>query len=219
MIYTIKNISFPSNTYILSEDRDKSCIIIDPGIDYHLTENIIFQNALNPLAIICTHGHFDHIANVSFFKDRYKIPFYIHHNDIKTVNRANFFLNFLKINFLIKTPVPDFILKEKNNILNIGLFKFEIKNLPGHSPGSCIIKWGNNLFTGDIIYKKGLGLNSFPDENKIFLKESINEILESYHHENMVYPGHGEYDTLDAIKKNNKELIYFLQSENNIYGN
>ena len=54
--------------------------------------------------------------------------------------------------------------------LRIGRFDLVIYNFPGHTEGSCIIKWEGNLFSGDIIYKKGLGLDSFPGENKVKLK-------------------------------------------------
>lgn len=214
MIYTIKNTSFPSNTYIVACPSNNGCIIIDPGIDYLLAEKIIEKDKLVPVAILCTHGHFDHIANVSFFKEKYDVPFYIHSNDKKTIKSANFFLKFLKINFTINTPMPDVLWHGKGTILALPNFDLEIKNMPGHSPGSCIIKWGNNLFTGDIFYKKGLGFNSFPDENKKILKTSIKEIFGLYDHGIMIYPGHGDAELLGTIIKNNKELAYFLTESN-----
>lgn len=211
MIYTIKNTAFNSNTYLLSDDEHGDCIIIDPGINLELAESCIAAHNIKPIAIICTHGHFDHIANVSFFKERYNIPFYVHEKDLRALKSANFFLKVTGINFIIKTPVPDVVLKDEITHLKIGPFNAEVRNFPGHSPGSCIIKIGDSLFSGDILYKKGLGFNRFPDENPVLLRNSITTIFSYYSPGHMVYPGHGSAETLGLILKNNNELVEFLK--------
>ena len=214
-IITIRNEVFPSNTYFLKSKNNNSCIIIDPGLDISLIDKKIAELSLIPVAIISTHGHFDHIGGVSFFKNKFKIPFYLHEADLKLSRSVNFYLKVAHIALQIETPKPDYIFKMQTEHINIEDFNLTIHHFPGHSPGSCVIKYVNYLFSGDIIYKKGLGFNNFPGENKLLLKESILEMFRLFIADSLVLPGHGEAEYLEKIKHNNQDLINFLSSNNN----
>ncbi len=210
-IYLIRNKKiFSSNTYIIKNKINVECIIIDPGFDIDLINKDIADNNLKPVAIISTHGHFDHIASVSFLKNKFKIPFYIHSSDLKILKSANFYLKIAGINHKIEIPIPDRLLKGKIEEIIINNFDLKIYNFPGHSLGSCIIQHENNLFTGDIVYKNGLGKGSVPMENTELLKQSILKIFNVFLDENLVLPGHGRPEYLGIIKENNSELKDFL---------
>jgi hydroxyacylglutathione hydrolase len=209
-IFCVKNLLFPSNTYVLKSKLDNNCIIIDPGLSPELINEKIKSLNLKPLAIICTHGHFDHIASVHFFKEQYGIPFYLHEADLKLSQSANFYLKLTKIDAKITTLQPDFLFRGQSQHLAIQDFHFNVFNFPGHSPGSCIFQLDNYLFSGDIIYKYGLGFNNFPGENKNILKVSILEIFNCFPENSIILPGHGEKDTLQNIKNLNTELKNFV---------
>ena len=85
-----------------------------------------------------------------------------------------------------------------------------MENFPGHTAGSCVINFQKYLFTGDLIYKSGLGFNNFPGENKNQLKSSILELFNSYPSDFLALPGHGQPETLQNIKTHNLELKNFL---------
>ena len=70
MVYRIINSLFKSNTYLIKDDNNY-CIIIDPGLDHERISKSIDFFHLKPIAIMCTHGHFDHIASVSYLKKVY----------------------------------------------------------------------------------------------------------------------------------------------------
>ena len=209
-IFIVRNKSFPSNTYLLKNKINNNCIIIDPGLDENLIDEQIFNLNLQPIAILSTHGHFDHIGSVSYFKQKYKIPFYLHEADLKMSQSANFFLKMGRFNFKIETPIPDFLFKKSIEKISIDTFDLDIYNLPGHSPGSCVIKSDNYLFTGDIIYKNGLGAGSIPKEDKLLLKQSILVFFDTFDDVDLVLPGHGESEFLLNIKNNNLDLKNFL---------
>ncbi len=209
-LYTVRNEIFSSNSYILKEKHSNFCLLIDPGLDTKAIDNKLTQLNLKPIGILATHGHFDHIGSVSFFKNKFKIPFYMHEADLKISQSANFFLKIARINHKIETPKPDVLFNEKKKIINIGQFELCIYNYPGHSEGSCIIQIKTLLFSGDIIYKKGLGFNNFPGEDKVKLKHSVQEIFENFSDYSLVLPGHGDSEYLINIKNNNQDLINFL---------
>lgn len=217
-IYLIRNKKiFSSNTYIFKNKVNDECIIIDPGFDLELIEKGIQEHKLKPVAVVSTHGHFDHIGSAAFFKNKYCIPFYLHEGDMKISQSANFYLKVAQLNHKIETPTPDFLFKGDLNRVTINGIDLEVYNLPGHSPGSCIVKIENNLFSGDILYKNGLGAGSVPKENTALLKQSILKIFDIFVDEDLVLPGHGASEYIGAIKNNNTDLKNFLfeNNENN----
>ena len=208
-IIIIKNRNFPSNTYLI-KDNTKKCIVIDPGLDSQIIADTIDSYSLTPLAILSTHGHFDHIGGVSFLKNKYNIPFYIHAEEIKNIKMANFLLKLSKLNIIIDLPTPDFLICNNNEVVSVENFELSIYKYPGHSCGSCIFQYKQYLFTGDIIYKNGLGINNSYGEDTIQLKSSLIDIINKFDDNCVIYPGHGSFDLLKNIKKSNKELASFI---------
>ncbi len=186
--------------------------MIDPGLDAERLLTEIKSSGLNPLAVLSTHGHFDHIGSAANLQREFNIPFYLHQDDYKLSQSANFFLQLARISHKIKTPQPDIIFKNVLEKIQIASFKIEVHQLPGHSPGSCVFKYNNYLFTGDIIYKNGLGPESIPKEDKVLLKSTIQRIFAKFPDDSLVLPGHGPSDTLGNIKNNNLELSLFVNN-------
>jgi hydroxyacylglutathione hydrolase len=209
-IKLVENGIFQSNTYLLVNSSDNICIIFDPGLDYQSILKEVRNLHLRPVAIFSTHGHFDHIGSAANFQQEYGIPFYLHALDVKMAQSANFFLMAAKLKHTIITPTPDFTLKDDRGKVVVGSFAIEYYNFPGHSNGSCVYKVDNYLFTGDIIYKRGLGLESMPRENKTLLKESIQKMFLQFPDDCLVLPGHGSSEYLGEIKTNNLALKNFI---------
>jgi len=209
-ITVVENGIFQSNTYLLTNASDSTCVIFDPGLDFEAIDAEIRRLNLQPIAIFSTHGHFDHIGSAANFQSEYDIPFYLHELDIKMARSANFFLHIAKLNHTIITPTPDIVLKGDRGDVVVGRFNIQYYNLPGHSNGSCVFKVQNNLFTGDIIYRRGLGLESMPRENKDLLKESIKKMYLLFSDDDLVFPGHGSSEYIGRIKSSNLALKDFI---------
>ena len=209
-IDTVLNSIFPSNTYIITDVTKGESLIIDPGLDTIAIHTKIAQLSLNPVGIVATHGHFDHIGSVSDLKDTFQIPYFLHEADLKISKSANFYLKMVRLQHKIVTPIPDMLIKGLEQQVEIGSFSFNCYNFPGHTDGSCLLQFGDIIFSGDLIYKRGLGFNHFPGENKDKLRESIIQIFDLLPGETMMYPGHGEPALLSGIKTENEELSNFL---------
>jgi len=210
----VENRFFPSNTYFLGESGSDGCIIIDPGVDFERIHSAIKEHALRPVGIVCTHGHFDHVGCIAALKRDYPgIPYALHEADLKLARSANFFAKLAKLPVWIEFVKPDLVMTGQSGVVNVGTFKMEFELFPGHSDGSCVIKHSSHLFGGDLIYRRGVGFNNFPGENKTMLKSSIQRLMATYDHDLMVYPGHGESGKLGWILQNNAELNRFLNEQ------
>ncbi len=211
VVHKVRNRFFSSNTYLLTLREAQDCIIIDPGVDFESIQNAIRDLALTPIGIICTHGHFDHLGCIAPLKKAFgSIPYALHEKELKLAKAANFFAKLAKLNVWIEYVKPDVLLTGLAGELSFGNYRLRYQNLPGHSDGSCVIAIGNVIFSGDLIYSKGVGFNNFPGENKTELKQSIIRLLDQYSPQTIVYPGHGESETLTLIRQKNLELNNFL---------
>lgn len=175
------------------------CIVIDPGLDYEPIREILEHNSLQPEAIFCTHGHFDHIGSVCKIKKQYNSMVYLHSKDMKICNSSNFLLKVLKTGLTIETPIPD-VLISSDAVYQIRGVDVHVICTPGHTPGSCTIRIGGLLFTGDTFLKTENLKNQLPGFNEAELQDSFNKIFTTYPGNYMVYPGHGKPEKLEVIK-------------------
>ena len=91
--------------------------------------------------------------------------------------------------------------------IDIGDFHFEFLHLPGHTIGSCfiILKNYHVIFSGDVLFKNGIGRFDFPTSSSTDTRNSIKKIKE-IKDDYEIYPGHGELTTLIQEKLNNPYL-------------
>lgn len=177
---------YQTNCYIVSVDSKD--IIIDPGVG--ATEWVL-KNASNPIAILNTHGHFDHIWSNQELKEKLKVPLYTPKDDVFMLENDPFDKG---------TPLshPDIIVKNEE-VFDIQGVHFQFLHFPGHTPGCSAILIGNALFSGDFIFKGSIGRVDFPYSNPDDMKNSIVKFLE-YEKDWTIYPGHGESTTTKEAK-------------------
>lgn len=175
--------AYETNCYILFTGKGE--FIIDPGIEaFHFVK----QNVKNPLAILNTHGHFDHVWDNAKIKREFNIPLYIHKND----------------EFMLKDPFSygfevseADVLIENEKVLNIAGCDFKFHFLPGHTPGCTMIELvGENLmFSGDFLFYRSIGRWDFPYSDANLMKQSLEKVM-AYKDDFRLLPGHGQETTL-----------------------
>ncbi len=196
-----------ANCYIL--EKDEECIIIDPSDTANFILEQVERRRLSISGIIATHGHFDHIMAVGEIQVSMKainaqsLPLYIHQKDEfllkRLVETAKYFLGYEPGVIPVQSTS-----KLKPGKQKIGSFSFEVIHTPGHTPGSCCLYFAhdNVLFTGDLLFKDGIGRYDFSYSDKDELFSSLKKILE-LPEETIVYSGHGEETTIGEERKNN----------------
>ena len=88
-VIRVRNSTFASNTYLYRVGTAGACAIIDPGLDQDRIEEQLAAHGLTPRAVLCTHGHFDHVGCAHHFQQTYRIPVYLHRADAALVKSAN----------------------------------------------------------------------------------------------------------------------------------
>lgn len=209
-IWKVTNSSFASNTYIHSTEQLGECFLVDPGLDGPAIEVALKELGLRPRYAFCTHGHFDHVGSAAFFQHRYDIPIFLHAADLATAKASNFLLMAFKVAQRIEMPRFE-IVSDNNFMMTIDDRELRYHSTPGHTPGSCVIRFGDAVFTGDTLYSRGMGLSKLPGENSNQLRESLRESWDLFPAESVAYPGHGKSASFAWIKANNRKLLQFIR--------
>src|SRR3989344_2943253 len=145
-----------------SSEVETGCVIIDPGDDADFISETITNQKLKPLAIILTHGHFDHVLGCLELKLNFALSIYLNEKDRKLYTSANQSAkHWLKKNTLKVPPIDQFI-KEGDEI-KIGNEKLKVIETPGHTPRSTSLFHSplslvNSplLYTGDTLVADGV---------------------------------------------------------------
>jgi hydroxyacylglutathione hydrolase len=190
-----------TNCYILHQ-ADKA-IIIDPGEEGPKIINWLSSNNLNPVAILLTHAHFDHIGAVDLLRKNYRIKVYMHKKEETWLENPNLNGSLLFIQEEVKTGEPDVLVEE--GLLSIDSFSFEIIHTPGHSPGSISFKVveDNKIISGDVLFHRGIGRTDLPGGDFNEIQNSIRNKLYPLPDDTVVYPGHGPVTTIGEEKNLN----------------
>src|SRR3990172_10555432 len=180
-----------TNCYLVIED-DK-CVIIDPGDDADYIKRIIADEGVDPIKIIATHGHYDHILAASELKLAYKIPFIMHKKDEFLLARMS--TSAKKFTGITSGPPPKVDeYPSINDNLTINHQSLNILHTPGHTPGSITLYCEEEYFAfvGDLIFAGGtVGRTDFAYSGTFDLKQSVAKILK-LPPKTKVYPGHGD---------------------------
>lgn len=181
-----------TNCYVI-EDELRNCLIIDPGEEGAKLISQIEKANLKPLAILLTHGHFDHIGAVDTVRDHFKIPVYIHEKEQHTLTdpEQNGSTRYPGLP-LVQNRAADHLITTEGE-MEIGPFKFEIRYTPGHSPGSVsfIFPEDSLAVVGDTLFQGSVGRTDLPGGDTETLLTSIHNKLLTLDAEFVIYPGHG----------------------------
>lgn len=200
-----------TNCYVVPIDDYRNCILVDPGLDPEPINKKLSSSGLKPRAILCTHGHFDHVGSAAYFQEKYDVPVYLHRDDLKMLRSANFQMMAFKIKNRIKIPSVTLLEGVQQDIL-ICKAKINMHLMPGHTPGSCVFAFNKNLFCGDTLYASGIGFSKLPGASRADLIKSLKSIKSIFSKEMIAYPGHGHSSQLREIWNNNIELNRLLLS-------
>ncbi|MFC3039060.1 MBL fold metallo-hydrolase [Virgibacillus xinjiangensis] len=190
-----------TNCYILQEGKE--ALVIDPGGDAHRVIEFMEHQQLKPAAILLTHAHFDHIGAVGELRKHYQIDVYLHEKEADWLEDPKLNGSLLFTDNEVATSVAEHTIKPGR--MNIGSFSFEVLHTPGHSPGSVsfVFREQDRVFSGDVLFQRGIGRTDLPGGDFQELEKSIREKLYQLAEECTIYPGHGPTTAIGEEKREN----------------
>lgn len=200
--------AYETNCYVLrSNGTAKECLIIDAGLGADKLIEFLQEHKLNPISIVLTHGHIDHIEGVAALRGNFPgIKVHIHNLDAEMLSEPYSNLSAMTGGAFSIEPA-DFLLEEQSVIEEAGI-KLIVLHTPGHTPGGICLysKEDDVVFTDDALFAESIGRTDFPNGNTRQLLNSIREKLFALPDETKVYPGHGPTSTIAHEKQYNPFL-------------
>ena len=174
--------AYQTNCYIVTtEGKD---FIIDPGVG---ASQWVLDNVSNPVAILNTHGHFDHVWSNAELQEKLNVKLYTPKDDIFLLQSSEWMPD-------LPPSTPD-VAVEGDEEIDFDGVTVKFTHFPGHCPGCSTIEIGDAMFSGDFIFNRSIGRTDFPYSNPQDMKKSLLRFKE-IPYDKTIYPGHGENTTI-----------------------
>lgn len=199
---------YQTNCYILRESKQASdCLLIDAGLEPKQLVEFLQAHKLNPVGLILTHGHIDHVGGIAILRKKFpNIKVYIHKLDEAMLTNTVSNLSAL-IDRPFTAGCADFCV-EQGDVIEVAGIRLQVLHTPGHTPGGICLysKESHIVFTDDTLFTQSIGRTDFPGGNMAELIKSIKEKLLVLPDNTVVYPGHGPATTIGREKLQNQYL-------------
>lgn len=190
--YTLGDLE--TNCHVVWCPRTYEALIIDPADSGDFISQEILDLKLNPVGIILTHGHFDHALGLLELKLNFQLPIMIHKADETLLGKAAASAQHWLKREVDPIPPADTFLEDGQKIV-FGDQMLEVLHTPGHTPGSIVFFNHQIIFTGDTIFKDGVGSTRHAYSSSRALHKSLEKIRELGRGKT-AYAGHGEMFSL-----------------------
>lgn len=195
-----------TNCFFLINEDTKEVLIIDPADRAQKIIEWINSEGLKPVAILLTHGHFDHIMGMAGVKNEYHIPVYACKDEVEVL--ANPQLNVSTMMGAYISLTADELFAD-GDVLELAGMKLKVISTPGHTIGSVCFYMEEEkvLISGDTLFEASVGRTDFPTGSSRQLIESIKTRLFVLPDDTDVFPGHGGTTSI-AYEKAHNPFIY-----------
>ena len=194
------------NTYVLYNDAGQCCII-DPGCYFKEEQDelkdFIEKTGLQPVLLLNTHCHLDHVFGNKFVHDTWGLTLHIHEKEKPVLDFAP------QAGLMWQMPFENYdgelVFIKEGETIKSGDDQLEIRFTPGHSPGSVCFYYepGGFVIGGDVLFNMSIGRTDLPGGDYQTLINSIQTQLFTLPDETKVYSGHGPVTTVGFEKMNN----------------
>jgi glyoxylase-like metal-dependent hydrolase (beta-lactamase superfamily II) len=203
-LYTLPVGFVAANCYLVAARADaragtRAALVIDPGDEAEVILQAIQERRLSPALIVLTHFHFDHVQAAAGVCAATGAPLAIGAGDAEALAEP-------PVMFGARGPAglrADRLLYE-GDVLAVGDLEATVLATPGHSPGgiSLYLPGEAAVFTGDVLFREGVGRTDLPRSAPRDLVASIRRLY-ALPDETVVYPGHGPATTIGHEKRHN----------------
>jgi hydroxyacylglutathione hydrolase len=184
-----------TNCYVVRASGAASdAVVIDPGGDASELERELGRLGASPVAILITHGHWDHLGGVADLAEATGVPVYMAAEERIALERI---ADFAPAELQLRPYNPDVLLAGDEELELAGI-TFQTVRVPGHSPAHLAYYADGCLFSGDVLFAGSVGRTDLPYGDWETLVASIRMLAERFPPATIVYSGHGPETTLGA---------------------
>lgn len=207
--------SFAANCFVLAPGPGEACLVIDPGQDAEeqLAERLR-KHRLTPVAVLLTHGHFDHVFAVAPVCDGNDIPAWIHPSDrhmladpLRGISPEALALFGGRLQLREPREVREL---SDGALLELAGLRLTVDHTPGHTGGSVVFHAGTEqarlLFAGDTLFAGSIGRTDLPGGDYQQIMESLRTKVLPLADDTVVLPGHGPATTIGRERAANPFL-------------
>lgn len=197
---------FQENTYLVFDDTGQAAII-DPGChtaaERKELADFIQQKSLKPTLLLNTHCHIDHVLGNDWVKSTYKIPLYIHSDELPVLKSVEAYAPNYGFHGYQSAEVDGFLVE--SGVVQVGKEQLEILFVPGHSPGHVVFyhRQSGQAIAGDTLFRGSIGRTDLPGGNHQLLLNKIKDVLFVLPDETIIYSGHGPETSIGFEKVHN----------------
>jgi glyoxylase-like metal-dependent hydrolase (beta-lactamase superfamily II) len=209
--------AFQANCYLLASAPGAPCVIVDPGQDaVDPVMDAIREHRLSPVAVLLTHGHFDHTFSVAPICDGTDMPAWIHPDDRYMLADPARGLSAEALAFFggrVTMREPSEVRElTDGGTLDLAGLSLTVDHTPGHTGGSVTFRTdteegGRLLLSGDTLFAGSIGRSDLPGGDPGRLSESLRDKVLTLPDDTVVLPGHGPTTTIGRERVSNPFLL------------
>lgn len=191
-----------NNMYLVMDEKSHDAVLIDAPQDIPELKNVVDELGANVKYILITHGHFDHIMGLNSLKKTLNAPAVICKDDLAISDNVNEFTRLFGVPDIVPPTYEKFV--KDGDVLDVGDMQIKVIQTPGHTEGGVCYLIGENLFSGDTLFKQSVGRTDLFGGNLEKIRHSVKEVLFKLDENIKVFPGHGPVTTIAYEKKYNE---------------
>ena len=181
-----------TNCYLVRRAGASEAVVVDPGADASEIRLELAGRGARCVAILVTHGHWDHLGGVADLAEGTDAPVYMSDDEAVLLEHVN---DYVPPGIRLRPYEPDVRLAG-DETLELAAIAFETLRVPGHSPAHLAFAADGALFSGDVLFAGSVGRADLPGADWDVLLRSIATLADRFPAETIVYPGHGPATTL-----------------------
>lgn len=190
---------------IVMDPASKRAIVVDPGGDEERIEAKLSSLGARVEAIVHTHTHIDHVGATAGVQRVTGARACIHEDD-------RFLYALLPVqSAMLGIAVPEMVDMEGSlrdgTSIRAGALEMGILHTPGHTPGSVTFvvraEGGTHVFTGDTLFRRGIGRTDLWGGDQDAILRSLKEKILTLPDDAVVVPGHGPLTTIGDERAKN----------------
>jgi hydroxyacylglutathione hydrolase len=193
-----------TNCYVVRSERGAvEAVVVDPSGDAATIRLRLAELGAACVAILVTHGHWDHLVGVADLAEGTGAPVHMAEDECVLLENPN---AYTPPSVSIRSHTPEVLLHGGETVELAGI-TFDVVSVPGHSPAHLAYAIEGALFSGDVLFAGSVGRTDLPGASWETLLTSIRSLVAAYPPETVVYPGHGPATTLGAEFDRNPFLV------------